>query len=210
MPKESDPQVLQQPTLVLNRSWVPISTTSVRRALFLLVSGGARVVVPSTYELHTLQSWIAHGACGESVIRTPRLTIPAPEIIVLGRFDRVPCRLVPFSRSNLYRRDQQRCQYCARVVAGADLSIDHVVPRSRGGNTNWENCVLSCIRCNLKKGNRLLRHTGMRLRRRPMRPEWSPCLGVREGDRRLSWRPFIGDRLWNVGLSPEERVGATA
>ena len=210
MSQESHRQVLQQQTLVLNRSWLPIGTTTVRRAVGLLVGGDARVVAPRTYELYGFWGWVDRGSRSQRVIRTPGLEIPAPEIIVLGEYDRVPSRKVPFSRNNLFRRDKQRCQYCGRGLSGADFSIDHVIPRSRGGGTSWENCVLACVRCNLKKGDRLLRQTGMKLRSRPKRPEWSPCLGLQLSDRHLSWRHFIGERLWNIGLIVEERPGAIA
>ncbi len=210
MPSESDPAVLQQPTLVLNRSWVPIGTTTVSRALFLLSAGGARAVVPQTYELLSFWTWVSRGASDGAVVRTPNLRIPAPEVIVLGRFDKVPPRRVPFSRSNLYRRDHHRCQYCSRTTKGSDSSIDHVTPRSRGGETSWENCVLSCMRCNLKKGDRSLGCTGMKLQRRPRRPDWSPCLGVNLSNRRSSWRRFIGVSQWNIGLAPHERDEVSA
>lgn len=211
MSKEPAPGTLQQHALVLNRSWIPIGTTTVRRAMVLLAGGTARVVELQTYQLHSFWSWAdIEPEAGDRVVRTADSAILAPEIIVLGRFDRVPRRHVPFSRRSLYRRDNHRCQYCSRPVGCAEFSIDHILPRSRGGKTTWENCVLACVRCNLKKADRLLRQTGMQLRVRPRRPEWSPCVGISADSRRPSWRHFLGERQWRAGLGEDQRHGAIA
>jgi 5-methylcytosine-specific restriction endonuclease McrA len=116
----------------------------------------------------------------------------------------MPRRTVPFSRRNLYRRDGFRCQYCGRKRNTADLSIDHVVPRSRGGRTTWENCVLSCIPCNVRKGNRPAVEAGMALVKAPLRPAWTPYLLVSTAHRRASWAQFVSDQYWNVELDHDE------
>ena len=194
-------EMLNEPTLVLNRSWVAISTTSVWTALSMVYRGGARVIQPSTYETHDLDSWADLAVPpGDPCIRTVRLRLPVPEIIVLTRNNRMPARTVPFSRRNLYRRDGNRCQYCGRRMPTSELSIDHVVPRSRGGRTNWTNCVLACVPCNVRKGNRLVGEAGMALRRPAVPPTWSPCLAVPVGRRRASWEKFVSDRYWDLPL----------
>ncbi len=196
--------MLNEPTLVLNRSWIAISTTTVREALSLVYRGVARVIQTETWETHDFESWADLAvARGEPAIRTVRLEIRVPEVILLMRHDRLPERTVPFSRRNLYRRDGYRCQYCGRRQPTTDLSIDHVVPRSRGGRTNWDNCVLACIPCNVRKGNKPLDEAGMHLVRPPARPPRSPCLTVTVTRRRASWEKFVSEQYWNVSLDED-------
>ena len=193
--------LLNDPALVLNRSWVAISTTTVRKALTLVYRGVAKVIQPETYELHDFESWAdLRVARGQPCIQTVRLSLKVPEVILLPDHDRVPRRAVPFSRRNLYRRDGMRCQYCGTRFSTQDLSIDHVVPRSRGGRTSWTNCVLACIQCNVRKGSRLLDEAGMRLIKTPRRPPWSPCISVTVTRRRASWEKFVSEQYWNVAL----------
>jgi 5-methylcytosine-specific restriction endonuclease McrA len=197
--------MLNDPTLVLNRSWVAITTTTVWSALGLVCRGAAKVIEPETCITHDLRSWSdLRPKDGEPSIRTVRSSIRVPEIIVLTEHDSPPRRSVPFSRRNLYRRDGYRCQYCGKGQSAAELSIDHVVPRSRGGRTTWDNCVLSCIPCNVKKGSRLLNEAGMSLVAPPGKPVWSPCLLVNKANRRPSWMQFVSDAYWGVELEHDD------
>ncbi|MFX7620976.1 HNH endonuclease signature motif containing protein, partial [Acinetobacter baumannii] len=77
-----------------------------------------------------------------------------PEIILLSKYDKLPAQRVHFSRRTLYHRDNNTCQYCSKKFSTSDLNIDHVLPRSQGGRSSWENCVLACFKCNSKKANR--------------------------------------------------------
>lgn len=195
---------LSEPALVLNRSWVAISTTTVRKAVSLVYRGMARIIQPETYEVHDFDSWADLGAPPEgAAIHTVRLSIRVPEVILLTHHDRAPRRSVPFSRRNLYRRDAFSCQYCGKRHPTQNLSIDHVIPRSRGGRTTWENCVIACIACNVRKGNRLLAEAGMKLINPPQRPGWSPCLSVTVARRRASWERFVSEQYWNVALEED-------
>lgn len=168
--------LLDQPTLVLNRSWLPVHVTTVRRALSLLVRGAATVVQPETYETFEFEAWIARPHPRRAVIRTVRVQIPVPEVVVLRCYDRPARRSVPFTRRNLYRRDQLRCQYCGRRPGTRSLTIDHVLPRSLGGTTSWTNCVLACAECNGRKGGRTPEQVGMKLLKPPVRPRWPTSL----------------------------------
>ncbi|MBI1849803.1 MAG: HNH endonuclease [Planctomycetes bacterium] len=193
---------LNDATLVLNRSWVAIHVTSVRTALSLVYQGCARIISPETYETHDFASWTDLSvANGDRCIRTVSLTIRVPEIIVLLAYDGIPKKEVPFSRKNIYKRDTYTCQYCGRRASSEDLSIDHIIPRSHGGRSSWTNCVLACIRCNVRKGNRTLREAGMTLLHKPQKPDWSPALTLTFGAKKESWEKFISDRYWNIELS---------
>jgi 5-methylcytosine-specific restriction endonuclease McrA len=192
---------LDQPALVLNRHWVPIGTVPVRSALCLIYRQAARAILPHDYSLHDFDSWSAlRVAEGEPCISTVSLKIKIPEIVLLTRYSAFPRRRVTFSRKNLYRRDGYTCQYCGAHPPLQDLSIDHVVPRSRGGHSSWENCVLACIRCNRKKANRTLAEAGLHLQRMPGEPRWSPFVTIPVAQRRTSWEQFISNEYWNVEL----------
>ena len=131
--------MLDRPTLVLNRSWVAISTTTVRSALAMVYKGVACAIQTETYETHDFESWADLSVMADQPgIRTVKRSVRVPEVILLLRHNRVPRQSVPFSRRNLYRRDRHRCQYCGDRHPTTELSIDHVVPRSRGGRTLWE------------------------------------------------------------------------
>jgi 5-methylcytosine-specific restriction endonuclease McrA len=138
----------------------------------------------------------------EPFISTVSLRIKVPEVIVLTRYGGIPAKAINFSRRNLYRRDHFTCQYCGSRPGQQELSIDHVVPRSRGGLSTWENCVLACMRCNRRKGNRLLKETGLVLRTKPVKPRWTPTLEIPMGRFRQSWERFVSDRYWDVTLEP--------
>ena len=191
---------LSEPALVLNRSWVPINTTTVRHAITLVVKEAALVIEPETYQLHTFESWAELESDGAPCIRSVHSSIRVPEIIVLTQYDRIPRKEVPFTRRNLYRRDDHRCQYCGQRKAGDALSIDHVIPRSKGGSTSWENCVLACVKCNIRKGDHLPWEHDMKPMRPPRRPEWSPCLGIRRVKRKPSWKRFVSCKHWAMDI----------
>jgi 5-methylcytosine-specific restriction endonuclease McrA len=193
--------VLNEQTLVLNRHWVPIGTTSVRTALCLLHRRTARAVSPDDYSVHDFDSWAGlRVAEEEPCIRTVSLRLKVPEVVLLTRYDKYPRLRVTFSRRNIFRRDRYACQYCGARPRVDELSVDHVVPRSRGGQSTWTNCVLSCLRCNRKKGNRRVEEAGLRLLRPAVEPPWTPCISIPLGKRKTSWQQFISREYWEVEL----------
>ena len=193
-------KVLEHPTLVLNRNWQPVNVATVARALTLLWNESARVVDPADYRLYTWADWSAlRPDEGERFIQAVRLRLRVPEVIVLAEYDRLPTAAVSFSRRNVFKRDHWACQYCGCQPGTEELTIDHVVPRSQGGQTTWENCVLACVACNAHKANRTPDQAGMKLRRAPTRPSWKPLYDA-TGHRIASWSRFMSDAYWNVPL----------
>lgn len=193
-------KVLEHPTLVLNRNWQPVNVATVARALVLVWNENARVVDPDDYRLYSWSDWSElRPGDGEPFIQAVRLRLRVPEVIVLGEYDRLPTAAVSFSRRNVFKRDHWACQYCGRQPGSEELTIDHVIPRSAGGISTWDNCVLACIGCNKRKADRTPDEAGMRLRKQPSKPAWKPIY-VRDSVRIESWSKFVSETYWTVPL----------
>lgn len=189
--------------LVLNKSWVAVNVSTVRRALSLLYQGAARAVHPSDYALYDFEDWCELSqARGEGrYIHTPAISIRVPEVILLRGFNGFFRREIRFSRRNIFERDKNTCQYCGKRFAKSDLTIDHVIPQSKGGLDTWENLVLACVKCNVHKGNRTPAQAGMSLRHRPVKPSWLPQLGSRvPASEMTSWQRFVDTAYWDAEL----------
>lgn len=158
--------------LILNASYEPLSVVSERRALVLVLSEKATVVVGKD------DTW-----------RSERLVVQIPSVVRLNRYVKVPYRkAVPVTRRAVFGRDGHRCQYCG----GPAESIDHVTPRSRGGDHTWDNVVACCRPCNVRKGNRTPAEVGLRLRSKPRPPRrfaWIIASSGFEVD--PSWQPYL-------------------
>lgn len=200
--------MINSSVLVLNRNYQPVHVTSAKRAFTLLYIGAARVVQPD-FSTFDFESWSSLGhAAGHDVVHTVGRAIAVPRVIVLQIYDRLPTTKVRFSRLNIYARDANTCQYCARQLPRVDLNLDHVIPRARGGRTTWENVVCCCITCNLKKGAKLPFEAGMKLLRQPVRPKWTPSFRTPNGKVAYrEWLPFLGlvdASYWNTELVDDE------
>ncbi len=158
--------------LVLNASYEPLNITSWRRAIVLLLKGKAEQV--------------------EHNGRVVYHNIPLPTVIRLRHYIKVPYKEIPLTRKNILHRDSHSCQYCG--YTGEDLTLDHVVPRSRGGGEFWENMVTACVRCNIKKGNRTPKEANMPLRQVPRRPHSSLYFEVTKHVKsgvHQEWRKYV-------------------
>ena len=193
--------VLQRPTLVLNRNWQAINIATVARALVMLWNETARVVDPVDYQLYGWSDWtrVAPNR-DEPFVQAVRQRIRAPEVVALVEYDRLPSAVVAFSRRNVFKRDRYTCQYCGTQPGTDELTIDHVLPRSRGGQSTWANCVLACFQCNKRKADRTPEQAGMHLKKRPVRPNWCP-LYADHHVRIESWTKFISEAYWSVELT---------
>jgi len=198
--------LLQRPTLVLNRRWMAIRTAPVQDAIGLVARGSAMIIEPDSFETHDLDSWNdfsrARARFGEAMIRSPRLALVPPEVILLTTYEGPGVRAVVFSRKNLFKRDRYTCQYCGIQPGPEELTVDHIVPRSRGGLSSWENCVLACVECNKRKADHTLTQAGLKLRKAPKKPSWKTLVQVPTRDRRESWDKFLSRAYWEVELEP--------
>lgn len=195
--------VLERPTLVLNRNWQAVGVASVARALVKVWNDTAHIVDPADYRQYSWEDWARLiPRDDEPFIRTARLRLRVPEVVTLTTYDRVPDNTVTFSRRNVFKRDRYTCQYCGIQPGSEELTIDHVIPRSQGGLTNWQNCVLACIECNARKANRTPEQANMPLRNPPQRPNWKPLYATR-GVRIESWSKFLSEAYWNVELETD-------
>lgn len=159
-------------SLVLNASYEPLSVVNVRRAIVLVIAEKASIVVPRP------ETWSSE-----------RMAIQVPSVVKLNRFVKVPYRRsVPVTRRAVFGRDGHRCQYCD----GPAESIDHVTPRSRGGQHVWENVVACCRACNLRKGNRTPVESGLVLRANPAPPRRFAWIYASTGFQvEPDWTPFL-------------------
>ena len=163
--------------LALNASFEPLTMVPVRRALRLVIDGKAEIVEADKGE----------------VMRSARLELPRPAVIRLMKFVHVPRRFRrQVTNTFLFARDEYRCQFCGR--GDLPLTVDHVVPLSRGGEDTWENLVCCCRRCNTKKGDKTLTQSGMKLHRPPRRPRYIPYISLTKyvaGTKNEIWRSYL-------------------
>lgn len=199
-------KALDRSCLVLNRHWQPIQTASVKDAIGLVAKGAAFVIDPATFERHNLLSWgevsKAMKVVGDGLIRSQHLAIVPPEVVVLTAYDGRGERSVVFSRKNIFKRDRYTCQYCGDQPGPEELTIDHVMPRSRGGTSTWANCLLACVECNKRKADKTPLEAGMPPRKVPTKPSWKALSQIHPRARRESWEQFLGRAYWEVELEP--------
>ncbi len=171
-------------TLLLNASYEPLKVVDWRKAITLWCQGKVEVI--SVYDRE---------------IRSVSISFKLPSVIRLLRYINIKRRFdyVPFSRANIYARDDHRCQYCGQCFSTADLTFDHVVPVTQGGRKDWENIVTSCVKCNRRKGGRTPAEAGMRVVRLPRRPTRPPVVRLTFGIHNApeSWRDYL---YWNIEL----------
>ncbi|MBI4229397.1 MAG: HNH endonuclease [Planctomycetes bacterium] len=187
-----------------------IHVVSVRRAFTLLAKRVAEVVSveENKYLTYNFDGWIElsrlqakYENATLSWVRTVSLKVLVPRVIRLGACERLAAPRVRFNRRNLYARDANRCQYCGRDFPAAELSVDHVVPRSQGGHSTWDNVVCACTGCNARKGGRTPQQARMRLIRPPKRPTRPPVLSQKAGlEIYRSWKHFLDEAYWSVEL----------
>jgi 5-methylcytosine-specific restriction endonuclease McrA len=176
-------------TLLLTQGYEPIRIISWQRAITLLALDKVDVVEEYDAEL-----------------RSPSVIVRVPAVVRLRKAFRRHAKPVKFSRVNIYARDSYRCQYCGVKCTIAELTYDHVIPRSKGGHTTWDNIVSACYACNREKANRTPHEAGMKLLAVPARPTWMPAVQIRVSAKSVpdAWRDYV---YWTGEIDSEEGVG---
>jgi 5-methylcytosine-specific restriction endonuclease McrA len=161
--------------LVLNASYEPLSIISVKRAVVLLLKEKAELV-----------------EAAQAKLRSENLSLPRPLVIRLVYFVKIPHRIsLPVTRRGILARDHYTCQYCGMMPPRKDLTVDHVLPRSRGGKTTWENVVAACEKCNGRKGNRTPVEANMSLHALPRRPRYIAIAALANVEAREAWGKYM-------------------
>jgi len=170
--------------LLLNASYEPLNVVSLRRAIVLLLKDKAELL-----------------EAAEQRINSASMSLPVPLVIRLVYYVRVPRSMgIPLTRRTVMLRDGHTCQYCGKCLTKSDMTIDHIVPRVRGGKTTWENVVCACKACNLRKGSKSLKQSNMHLRSRPARPKYLAVAILADSPVHQVWRKYI----------PENGLGVAA
>ncbi|GBD95111.1 CRISPR-associated endonuclease Cas9 [bacterium BMS3Abin05] len=164
--------MLNRHVLILNQNYEPMTVCTARRAIVLVYLGKAELI--EKYDFYV-----------QSVTRR----LPVPSIVRLSRFVKVPPRRILLTKKNILKRDSYRCQYCG--VYEGDLTVDHVIPKDRGGRDTWENLVACCKTCNAKKGNRTPEEVRMHLLKKPRRPNHLMFIQYFIGIADTRWKPYL-------------------
>ncbi len=192
--------------LVLNKNYIAVSLTNWIRAIRLLYLDRADVI-DEEYKTYSFNDWfelsqiIKENKSG--FVHTPKFKIAIPEIIVLKYYDKIQLEEPRLTRKNIYENYEYRCCYCGKKFDTTKLNIDHVMPRSRGGKTEWTNVVTSCISCNLKKGNKTPAEAGMKLILSPHKPHRRVKFVLTlKSNKKIpsSWQRFVDTLYWNSEL----------
>ena len=194
---------LQASVLVLNKSFVPVNMVTVQRAFGMLFTESVQVVLIENGQvgLYDLAGWMETSQLRRvrkpeenhlEWVATVSFEVEVPRIVRVLSYNRYPDSRVSLSRRNILARDEHRCQYCGGTFPAGELSVDHVVPLSRGGRTCWSNVVCACRRCNRMKGWRTPGEAGIRLLQRPREPHFDPLVRLKlRHEKYYSWRMFF-------------------
>lgn len=188
--------MLNSEVLVLNSGFIPIRIASVKDAICLVASNKAVSVLD-----------------GEGIVRSPSISIRIPSVISVVGYNNLPKKKVAFSKLNVIYRDDMQCQYCGKRFSVHNLTVDHVIPRSKWravtgrdmkeGFSHWKNLVCACRWCNSRKGNKLLREINWQLLREPFEPEYMPHIVISmEKARKRGWLPFCSFNVRLIQIIP--------
>lgn len=209
-------QILETKVLVLNKSYVPIKTTTVIDAISKLFCDTVEAITvdQNNYVSYDFGSWTEISMFRKEFendfeelnrevdwIRTPSLHLMVPRVVRLLTYDKLPKHDVKLTRKALYERDRYVCQYCGNKFKSDELNIEHILPKSRGGQNTWENLAAACISCNRKKGNRTPSEAGMKLIKTPRKPKPKAEARIKFGSERYKdWDHFVSHLYWNTEI----------
>ncbi|MFH1421513.1 MAG: HNH endonuclease [Planctomycetota bacterium] len=192
--------------LVLNRNWIAINVASIRKTISLLYRGLAKVVSPDDFSTYSFEAWkkLSRNATS-GYISSVSFKLVIPEVVVLVLYSGIPRKDMPLTRKAIFERDDNTCQYCGQRSKKENLTIDHVVPKSKGGKESWSNLVLACLLCNAKKKNSTPEEVSMHLIRPPKKPRWLPHVGLHvDVLKKPQWQKFVNADFWESESTNED------
>jgi 5-methylcytosine-specific restriction endonuclease McrA len=187
---------LDFPVLILDKNYHPIKIAPAKIAVMLLFSEKA-VVLDSSYTTYSAEDWISYSSMVQQntlpVLRSSKINLVVPEVIVLLNYVRKPNhgKRLRYSRMSVFRRDNFCCQYCGHEFVRAELTVDHIIPKSKGGKSTWLNIVTACRPCNWAKADRTPEEAKMKLLNQPKIPTWRDSVDMPAGSHKEIWENFF-------------------
>lgn len=184
--------VLNDPVLILNKNWIAIKVRNVKVAIRITSRERACIIDTNTYEVYTWEQWISLlPSLGEKYIQAVNRQVKLPEVILLTKYGKVPEGDVRLTKKNIFIRDKYKCQYSGEVLSPSTADIDHIIPRSKGGTNEWGNLVVSSKKINRKKGNRTPEEAGLKLLKKPKKPDYKSIIFDPRKKIPECWEKFI-------------------
>jgi len=181
--------------LILNKHWIPINTTTAKHSFALMYTHNARGMMIEEDKLVPLEwrEWISLEVNeNDRKVKTVRGFVKIPTVIVLNHYDKIPRQIIKFTQKSLWERDNFTCQYTGKKVTRTNGNIDHIIPRSQGGKTSWENCVIAHKEINAIKADRTPEQAGLKLLKKPSAPRFMPVsFYIKNKDEIQDWDLFL-------------------
>jgi 5-methylcytosine-specific restriction endonuclease McrA len=181
--------------LILNKHWIPINTTTARHSFALMYSENAKGIMIEEDKVVPLEwnEWVSLNLNEtDRKIKTVTGFIKIPTVIVLNYYDKIPKQTIKFTQKSLWERDNFTCQYTGKKVTRTNGNIDHVIPKSQGGKTSWENCVIAHKEINALKADRTPEQAGLKLLKKPLAPRIMPVsFYIRNKEEVKDWELFL-------------------
>jgi len=199
-----DGDFLTSQVLVLNKNWHPIRVQNLKKAISKVVNDRAKFIDHDSSLLYSWEEWLNNfyisskdiDKVSYEIIKSKDFIFKKPFVIVCTRYSRVPNTSLKLNKKNLLIRDGFRCQYTNKKLTYKTATIDHVMPKSRGGTTTWNNLVICSLEINVKKANRTPEEAGLKLIKVPKKPQWSPVYEMIHKNRSKHWDKYIKDEQW--------------
>lgn len=181
--------------LILNKHWIPINTTTARHSFSLMYSDHAKGIMVEEDKVVPLEwnEWVGLKVNeNDRKVKTVKGFVKIPTVIVLNHYDKIPRQTIKFTQKNLWERDNFTCQYTGKKITKLTGNIDHVIPKSQGGKTSWENCVLAHKEINARKADKTPEQAGLKLIKKPSAPRFMPVsFYIRNKDEIEDWNLFL-------------------
>lgn len=198
--------VLNRKVLVLNKAWQPIRVETFRNSLLKVMKNRAKFIDHESFTMYSWEDWIDNFTVSSekkidgAYIKGVRFNVRMPEVVICTEYDKVPKRDLKLTRKNLLIRDKWKCQYTGKKLKTNESTIDHILPRSRGGGNSWDNLVICDIEVNVRKGSRTPEEAGLKLLSKPKKPRWNPIFFLYQKNIPDAWKKFINfDEINELG-----------